>query len=451
MNKILLTLLFLLSGLNADVSICTDKLETTPKYIECIKDEATKTDSVKDINFVAGYLVTKNDFDNAIVWYEKSVKKDDAKAAYFLGGIYEEEKKEYEEAIKWFKKAANKDYKDAVYRVGSLFEKELDKENEAIAYYEEWIKKGDVEAYNYLGNLYLDKEEFEKAKEQYLKGADKGSKESYYLLGSLHEAYIDGGLEKAIEYYKKGAELGDYKSTFNLAANYDKILEYDKAEPWYKKSMAMGNKDAYDAYGYTLAKQHKGKEALKIFQELADLNDSRGYMGMARVYVNEYEDYENTKKYALKTIELGNADGASLLGSMYIEDFKNKEESVKWYKKAYEMGDCDGTEDLAVTYKNDFKDENKYNEWLDKADTMGCGFAGFKRGYAYYVKKDYKDAIKWYKRGSELGNMKSAQSLGYIYSKELHDKEKAIFWYQRTYELGNKKAKKWIKKLEAQQ
>ena len=453
MSKILLILLVLLTALYADVSLCTDNLKSTEAYISCIKEETNKTDSIQDINFVAGYLVTKNDFDNAIIWYKKSVKKDDAKAMYYLGGIFEEEKKEYEKAVKWFKKAADKKYKDAVYRVGSLLEKELNKEKEAISYYKEWIKKGNIEAYNYLGNLYLDKENFQKAKEQYLKGADKDSKESYYLLGSLHEAYIEGGLDDAMEYYEKGAELGDYKSTFNLAANYDKILEYDKAEPWYKKSMAMGNKDAYNAYGYALAKQHKAKESLKIFQELADLNDSRGYVGMAKVYVNEYKDYKNEKKYALKAIKMGNADGALLIGYIYSDHLKDKdfEEAIKWYTKAYEMGSCSGVKNIAVTYKNDFKDENKYNEWLDKADAMGCGFSGFKRGYAYYVKKDYKNAIKWYKRGAELGDMKSASNLGIMYQDDLKNNKKAIFWYNKAYTLGNKKAKKWIKKLEAQQ
>ena len=450
MHRTILTLTLFYTVLVADVSVCIDKLKDTPKYIVCIKEEASKSDSIEDIDFTAGYLATINKYDEAIQWYKKAAKKGNAKAMYYLGGIYEENKKNYKEALKWFKKAADKRYKDAVYRAGSLLERELGKEGEAIKYYKKWIEKGDIEAHNYLGNLYLDNEEFQKAKEEYLKGAKQGSKESYYLLGSLHEAYIEGGLKKAMEYYKKGAELGDYKSTFNLAANYDKLLEYDKAEPWYKKSMAMGNRDAYKAYGYALAKQHKAKEALKVFQKLVDMNDSEGYMGMARVYANEYEDYENEKKYAMKAIELGNAEGATLIGYMYIKHFNNPKEAVKWYKKAYEMGSCDGAESLVVVYQKDILNETKKNKWLDKADAAGCGFAGFKRGYAYYVKKDYKNAIKWYKRGAELGDMKSAQSLGYIYSKILHDKKKAIFWLQRAYELGNKKAKIWIERLEAE-
>ncbi|WP_324172483.1 tetratricopeptide repeat protein [Sulfurimonas sp.] len=450
MNRFLLIILFLLTALNADVSICTDKLETTNKYIECLKKEVNNSKSVEDINFLAGYLVTKNRFDEAINFYKQVTLQDDAKAMYYLGGIYEEQKKEYDLAVKWFKKAADKNYKDSVFRVGSILEKKLLKEDEAIAYYQEWIKKGNVEAYNYLGNLYLDKEDFQKAKKEYLKGAKKASKESYYLLGSLHEAYIENGLNDAIDYYKEGAELGEYKSIYNLAANYDKLLEYKKAEPWYKKSMALGNKDAYDAYGYMLAKKGDAKEALEIFQRLANLNDSRGYIGMARVYVNEYKDYENTKKYRLKAFEMGNPEGASGIGYLYAEHFKDYKKAIKWYTKAYEMGDCDGTEDLAITYEVDLKDEKKYNEWLDKADAMGCGFAGFRRGYDYHDKKDYKNAIKWYKRSAKLGSMKAANNLGNIYQRDLKDKEKAIYWYKKASKLGSKRAKKQLKKLKAQ-
>jgi TPR repeat protein len=452
MNKILLTTILLLSALNADVSICTGKFEVPKQYIECITQEANKTQTIEDVNFVAGYLVTQEKFDEAIKYYKKAVQQDDAKAMYYLGGIYEEHKKEYEEATKWYKKAAEKQYKDAVYRAGVLLEKELDKEAQAIIYYKEWVKKGDVEAYNYLGNLYLDKEAFEKAKEQYLQGAKQGSKESYYLLGSLHEAYIENGMNDALAYYKKAAEMGEYKSTYNLAVGYDRQLEYDKATPWYKKAMAMGNKDASEAYGYMLAKKGDIKDALKVFETLGEEGDSRGYLGMARIYVNEYKDYENEKKYALRAMEMGDAQGAVMIGNIYAEykATKDYEEAIRWYKKAYEMGSCSGAKNMVVTYQNDLKDEKKYNEWLDKADAMGCGFAGFKRGYAYYVKKDMENAIKWYKRGADLGSEKAATSLGYIYSQELHDKEKAIYWYLRAYELGNKKAKKWIKKLEEQ-
>ncbi|WP_324172500.1 tetratricopeptide repeat protein [Sulfurimonas sp.] len=451
MNRFLLITLFLLTALNADVSICTDKLETTNQYIECLKKEVNNSKSIEDINFLAGYLVTKNRFDEAINFYKQATLQDDAKAMYYLGGIYEEQKKEYDLAVKWFKKAADKNYKDSVFRVGSILEKKLLKEDEAIAYYQEWIKKGNVEAYNYLGNLYLDKEDFQKAKKEYLKGAKKASKESYYLLGSLHEAYIENGLNDAIYYYKEGAELGEYKSIYNLAANYDKLLEYKKAEPWYKKSMALGNKDAYDAYGYMLAKKGDAKEALEIFQRLANLNDSRGYIGMARVYVNEYKDYENEKKYALKAIELGDADGAVMIGYMYSNHLNDKEKAIKWYTKAYEMKDCDGTENLAFVYRDKYKDNDKYLYWMEKAFNIGCSSSGHDIGTYYLTeKKDIKTAMLWYEKAANLGYMSSAKNLAILYKTELDNNDKAIYWYKRADRLGYKGAKKQLKKLEAQ-
>ncbi len=449
MNRFLLITLFLLTALNADVSICTDKLETTNKYIECLKKEVNNSKSVEDINFLAGYLVTKNRFDEAINLYKQVTLQDDAKAMYYLGGIYEEQKKEYDLAVKWFKKAADKNYKDSVFRVGSILEKELLKEDEAIAYYQEWIKKGNVEAYNYLGNLYLDKEDFQKAKKEYLKGAKKASKESYYLLGSLHEAYIENGLDDAIDYYKEGAELGEYKSIYNLAVLYDNMAKYDKSQIWYKRAMALNNKDAYFGYGHMLRKKGDLKGALSALEELGKLGDGRGYWGMAQIYINEYNDFEKCKEYCLKTIENGNARGASLLGYIYSNDFKDKEKAIKWYTKAYEMKDCKGTENLVIVYEK-LNDENKSMEWLDKADAIGCGFAGFRRGYDYHDKKDYKNAIKWYKRSAKLGSMKAANNLGNIYQRDLKDKEKAIYWYKKASKLGSKRAKKQLKKLKAQ-
>ncbi len=446
MNKAILIALSLVIGLNADVSVCTDKLEDTTHYIACITKEADKTQAIEDIDFAAGYLVTKDRFDEAIKLYEKSASQGDAKAMYYLGGIYEEQKKEYAKAVEWYKKAADKNYKDAIYRAGVLLEKELNKEAEAIAYYEAWIKKGDVEAYNYLGNLYLDKEEFQKAKEQYLKGAEKGSIESFYLLGSLHQTYFNA-TEDAIGYYKKAAEKGEYKSIYNLAVMYDNVAEYNKAEPWYKKAMALGNKDAYYGYGHLLRKKGDLKGALDTFEKLALLDDNRGYMAMARVYMNEYKDYDSAEKYLLKLVAKGNGDAASAIGSIYGGQRHSIDKEIEWYKKAYALGSCTGTKNLALTFRNDLKDEEKYNEWLDKADAMDCGFAGTRHGDDFYLKKDYKNAIVWYKRGAALGNKDATYNLGYVYEIDLKDKEKAIYWYKKAASLGDTGAKKELKRL----
>ncbi|MGE3613933.1 MAG: hypothetical protein AB7G20_10720, partial [Sulfurimonas sp.] len=83
-------LFLLLTTLYAEISLCTNQVNNTQKYIECITQEANKTQSIEDINFVAGYLVTQEKFDEAIKYYKKAVQQDDAKAMYYLGGIYEE-------------------------------------------------------------------------------------------------------------------------------------------------------------------------------------------------------------------------------------------------------------------------------------------------------------------------------------------------------------------------
>ena len=92
-------------------------------------------------------------------------------------------------------------------------------------------------------------------------------------------------------------------------------------------------------------------------------------------------------------------------------------------------------------------DKKNYTEavkWFRKAAEQGNAKAQHNLGYCYYdgqgVSQDYTEAVKWYRKAAEQGNAKAQNNLGLCYydgQGVSQDYAEAVKWYRKAAEQGN--------------
>lgn len=121
------------------------------------------------------------DYDNALMYYEKSLSGESWDAALDMGLIYLEELDKYELAEKYLLIAEDKgiDQLDEVYALLGKLYLIQDRKVEAEQYLLKSVEKENAAAAHSLGHFYADQENWEKAKEYFLKSLDWGKKSSF--------------------------------------------------------------------------------------------------------------------------------------------------------------------------------------------------------------------------------------------------------------------------------
>ena len=371
-------------------------------------------------------------------------------------------KKDYAESLKWFEKSS-KPYacymKGWQYEYGQGTKKDLDKAAEAYRYalpdtkdafkrLNALAENGNVEAMYQLGsyyrrNLFRNKEEAEKAKEEESKSrpwlekaANLGHGKAAFALGSDYY-YGNNGMEQsyaeAYKWFKKGESLNDVTSIGWLASmlldgeaperNDEEVVRlctkgiailekqakeenqayistslYSTLGDCYLEGLGGLKKDEKKAfelyskcvdpvslsnqgycYRYGLGTPKNYKKALECYEEAADGGGYYHVWTLAKIY----EEGEITPKDTKKAFE-------------YYQDLSNEE--MAFYIP-------EARNDLARCYLNGIgtaKDEAKAFQWYklsadDKDEDGECGLA-----ICYYngsgVAKNYKEAFNWFNK-----------------------------------------------------
>ena len=92
-----------------------------------------------------------------------------------------------------------------------------------------------------------------------------------------------------------------------------------------------------------------------------------------------------------------------------------------------------------------------FNKWKSLAE-QGNSEAQYNIGRMYYkgdgVPKDYKEAVKWYRKAAEQGSADAQHYLGYIYENKLNNLCEAKYWYTKLVtNKSNVRAKYYREKL----
>jgi TPR repeat protein len=356
--KYILVFLFLTNILNAKVGNCQIG-QGKEAFMACMVKQANSTNSVEDINLIAAIYVVDKQYVEGIKWYKKSAQQGDAKAAFFLGGIYDEALgiesdkfsdkvktyllgkddkliKNQKDAIKWYKKAAKADYDDAMPHMNEMMQKVYGKEN-TVKLYQKEIKENKDIYWNkqFLANFYFRLHDYKK-RENILKELIKEYPEQkadwFTMIADAYTKNYMNNKEIEKKYYHIAAKHGSTNAMHNIGLDYGKQGDYKTAEKWFRKA----GHDYMVCFMYKEILKDKTK-AFECYEKEAKGNDLQSLYNLAYAY-DKYDEDKLALDTFKKASELGSANATYAIGVLYEYSLDDKEKMMLWYKKAASMG-----------------------------------------------------------------------------------------------------------------
>jgi|ERR1035437_7521702 tetratricopeptide (TPR) repeat protein len=151
------------------------------------------------------------------------------------------------------------------------------------------------------------------------------------------------------------------------------LNKYDKAIKAYDKPIEINPQDSYawDGKGLALIQLNKYNEAIKAFDKAIETNSQNSmiWYNKGNVLYNQTKFDEAIKAYD-KAIEI------------------NPQDPIAWESKGFALDKLNRSDEAIKAFK----------KYLNSSFSES---ASDNIGYQYYVKKDYQEAIKWYKTSIE--------------------------------------------------
>ena len=427
------------------------------------------------------YYNAKN-YTSALTYYKQAAEAGNARAATMVGWIYKKGLGVTEnavEAVKWYRMAANGGNASGQVNLGDAYytgEGVTKDYNEAFKWFMQAAQQGNSTGQSWLAIMYryglgVTKNEAEAVK-WYRKAADQGSDFGQYYLAEMYEnGYgVEKNVTEARRWYQKAADQGYEKAKEKLAGMGSGVsASASEVSDWKNK-----------AYKYYDDKQYQ--EAMPWFRKAADAGDAEAAYFVGALYYFGYgvaQDYKEAAKWYKQSALGGDAAGQYALGLIYESGRrgvdKNVTEAKLWYQKSADQGHEEAIERLKVlsgtttastsgkTYKeyekiaDEFYNKKNYTEALKyyKLSAPGNDGGVFNRlGYMYSegvgVDVDVTEAAKWFRKSAEQGYMIGQYNIGLMY--ELgrgigKDVNEAIRWYRKAADQGYQNAKDKLAKL----
>ncbi|MBP3536554.1 MAG: sel1 repeat family protein [Muribaculaceae bacterium] len=298
--------------------------------------------------------------------------------------------------------------------------------------FQKWNKKaeaGDPVAMRHVGVSYYYgsavKRDYGLALKWLRKGADAGDSESMRYVGKIYWGGlgVDRNFSQAMYWYKKASVAGDAESTMyigNMLYNGEGVTKnHNEAFKWYKKAADEGNAAAMRIVGVMY---HNGEGTPRDYNAAGYWYERAAAAGdtKAREYLEKNDKVQvaqNTNKKV--TLQSGKKQRARSL--------------------ATRGGTCGNASPKRTKLT---ADQQKFQDAMNEAE-RGDAKAICTVGYYYDtgtgVGQDYREAMKWYKRASELGNGIASNNIGVLYeygSGVSTDLSKAKYWYEKAIVQG---------------
>lgn len=255
---------------------------------------------------------------------------------------------------------------------------------------------------------------------------------------------------------------------------YYNAKNYTSALTYYKQAAEAGNARAATMVGWIYKKglgvTENAVEAVKWYRMAANGGNASGQVNLGDAYYTGEgvtKDYNEAFKWFMQAAQQGNSTGQSWLAIMYRYGFgvtKDETEAVKWYRKAADQGSDFGQYYLAEMYENGYGVEKNMTEarrWYQKAadqgydraieklkelsgtatsSTSGKTYKEYeKMADEFYDKKNYTEALKYYKLSAPGNDGGVLNRLGYMYSAGVGvdvNASEAVKWFRKSAEQG---------------
>ncbi len=194
----------------------------------------------------------EKDLVKARQYYELAAMHGDIKAKYNIGLFYYRNK-QYPQAFNLVKESADMNYGKALLLLAYFYEHGINVAQDYESARECYLKAlelGEKGMYHSLGIYsyygYGTKQNLEEAFDYFYAGAEEKEKECYYYLGVMYSKGegIKRDYSQAFYWYNQGANNGDVKAMYNVAIYYENGIyvtkDEEKAKYWLEKSAEGG-------------------------------------------------------------------------------------------------------------------------------------------------------------------------------------------------------------------
>jgi len=400
-----------------------------------------------------GHGVTQ-DYHAAYRLYMSAAEHDHARAQYIVGkmslegvGVDGVGDGVQETGIRFLLKACEQEYPDALNFLGELHSEgrysRVPKDARlAVKYFFKAAQAGHLEGMCNLAQYLMDgegiKQDYNFAIQWLRKAVERNYPRALNQLGKLY--YQGVGVEQrdynqAVDLLKRAAEQ-KYCNAFNsLGVAYEEgngvIKDLDMAASFYEKSKEQGNVNAYNNLGYVKLLQKKFLEGKQLLLTAADMGNIDALHNLGLVYqqgLGVSIDIPRAFQYFSKAAESDHYGACTRVADILFSGTENGEISPDT-KKAYEYYY------KAATGGND----------PDAQNSLGILF---EEGIS--VRKDAKEAFKWYKLAVKTSHRRHAQALYNLASMYIagagckENPARAASLFEEAARLGHLKAKEVI-------
>jgi len=192
----------------------------------------------------------------------------------------------------------------------------------------------------------------------------------------------------------------------------------------------------------------KHKNYKKSFEMFSKIKSPKAYYYLAKHYYYGYgvkKDINKALKYTQIACNEGEGNACYGVGWIYQHDKKDLDVALSYYIRACRMNIAKACYGVGLIYQYDKEDLDVALSYFLRACKMYLAKACNKAGIIYYNKKDYKNAVKYYKRACDLGHSWGCSNLAwhYNYGKGVEKNIEMIYKYaKKAYELNNKNSLK---------
>lgn len=218
----------------------------------------------------------------------------------------------------------------------------------ALYWWERAALEGSTHSMKWLGSFYSGgypgREDPIKAEYWYEKAAATGDTEAMVDYGTALK--YQKQFEKADHWYRRAADAGDAKGMSRLTLmNHYNLKNYKTARFWYEKQIDAGDVRGLVGLGLLhkdgLGTEKDIDEAIYLFRKAAEAGDDFGMENLARTYEFYQKDYKKAKVWYEQLADIEKTSGYLGLAKLYFEGKgvgKDYGKAIFWYQKAAEAG-----------------------------------------------------------------------------------------------------------------